>query len=176
MPSTIPFAIQNASASAVIDAARTLRRDCFPGGRWIGPRNRYAINTVKRITADAPRRTPPSPKSLQLSQYIAASVILHCFDGWSYLSHSVESLLDGDIATAVHLAYYAELRAAMSFLASEGISIFDYKHFWCDNTGNYNVFCGSTHTVVWQALEEWAVSSARRTSSLSERGLPSEHD
>ncbi|MCB9133377.1 MAG: hypothetical protein H6647_20850 [Anaerolineales bacterium] len=55
------------------------------------------------------------------------------------------------------LGYYAELRAAMSFLASEGIGIFNFKHFWFDSQGNCSLLNGpGTHSIVWLAIEKWA--------------------
>jgi hypothetical protein len=69
----------------------------------------------------------------------------------------VDSLLNGDYGTAVHLAYYSELRAAMSFLASEGIGVFHNHHCWVDSTGNGHIFrASSTHAFVWQAIQKWA--------------------
>lgn len=160
VPPQVTRAVQNASPDVVQDAARLLRRDHFPAARWLGTRNRYAVDTVKRIESDA--QPGNSPKTSQLSQYVAASVILHCSDGWSFLSHAAASLLDGDLPTAVHLAYYAELRAAMSFLASEGIGVFSRRHCWFDNVGNCQ-FLGNlnTHQLIWPALEEWAAVPAK---------------
>src|ERR1700722_3788839 len=77
---------------------------------WVGKQNRYAIQTIKRISSDI---AASSIKQRQLSQYIAASVILHCNDGWSYLGRSLGALLRGDPHRARHMAYSAELRAGM---------------------------------------------------------------
>jgi hypothetical protein len=67
-----------------------------------------------------------------LAQYIAASSILHCADGWSYLGRAINCLLKGDPHRVVHLAYYAELRAALSLLASEAIGVFSRNNFVID--------------------------------------------
>ena len=89
-----------------------------------------------------------------LAQYIAASVALHANDGWSYLGRSVSCLLAGDTHRALHLAYYAELRASMSLLAGAGIGIFDKKHFivpTTNSTANFGLG-HSTHVIAWLAL------------------------
>lgn len=93
---------------------------------WIGKTNHYAHNVVAQLQAALPIT---AEHKRNLAQYIAASVALHSNDGWSYLGRSVACLLAGDTHRALHLAYYAELRAAMSLLASAGIGIFNNQHF-----------------------------------------------
>lgn len=152
---TVQTAVQNGSSLAVKDAVGRLRDRHFPDGHWVGVSNRYALDTIARVRQDS--RGGTSLVSSQLSEYVAASVVLHCFDGWSYLAHAVESLLDGDPETSVHLAYYAELRAAISFLASEGIGVFSSTHCWIGSNGVCHLFRGpGTHEFVWQAIREWA--------------------
>ncbi|MCY3772551.1 MAG: hypothetical protein OXG98_11105 [Gemmatimonadetes bacterium] len=93
-----------------------------------------------------------------MAQYIAASITLHANDGWSYLGRAIGCLLTGDTHRALHLAYYAELRAAMSLLAGFGIGIFDHQHFivaQANSTAKLHTRLG-THRMVWLALEEWA--------------------
>src|ERR1700722_6306108 len=87
--------------------------------RWVGKTNRYASDTVDRLALDT--KSPSLLRTTHLAQYISASSILHCADGWSYLGRAISCLLTGDPHRVVHLAYYAELRAALSLLASEGI-------------------------------------------------------
>ncbi len=120
---------------------------------WIGKTNHYAADVVKRL-----KNVPAnSDQHRNLAQYIAASVCLHANDGWSYLGRSVGCLLAGDMHRALHLAYYAELRAAMSLLASAGIGIFNRKHFVIsakDTTKKLRTREG-THVAAWMALEQW---------------------
>ncbi|MGH8677970.1 MAG: hypothetical protein ACREUQ_06430 [Burkholderiales bacterium] len=122
---------------------------------WIGTTNHYSRDVVARLKAALP--TTPERKR-NLAQYIAASVALHANDGWSYLARSVACLLAGDAHRALHLAYYAELRAAMSLLASAGIGIFNNKHFVVPtaNTTTRLRFGEGTHVAAWLALEEWS--------------------
>jgi hypothetical protein len=94
----------------------------------------------------------------QLAQYIAASAPLHCADGWSLLGRALGCHTQGDCDSARHFAYYAELRAALSLLAAEGIGVFDKRHFVVENVRNCvrirNGF--GTHAMARAALEDWA--------------------
>ena len=56
----------------------------------------------------------------KIGEYIASSAPLHLADGWNYLSRAFDAACRGDRGAAYHLSYYAELRAAMSLLATEG--------------------------------------------------------
>lgn len=92
-----------------------------------------------------------------LVQYIAASAPLHCGDGWSLVGRALACHARGDAAAALHLAYYAELRAAVSILAVEGIGIFDKPSIAVDPSGNCKFIMGyGTHVIAWLALEHWA--------------------
>jgi len=95
-----------------------------------------------------------------LSDYLALSCPLHALDGWRYLSAALVSLLNGARTEALHLAYYAELRAALSILAGSGIAVLNNKHYAIDNTGLVYWFSGKTHStalerdtgVVWHIV------------------------
>jgi hypothetical protein len=151
----INAAVTSASSQVVRDAALALRTHHCPLNRWLGKNNHYATNTVSRIEADV--AAGAAPRTEQLARYLAASVLIHCFDGWAFLSNSVDCLLDGDVGTSIHLAYYAELRSVMSFLASEGIGVFNRHHYWLDAAGNCHRLNGpGTHDLVWYGLRQWA--------------------
>jgi hypothetical protein len=96
------------------------------------------------------------------SSFLAASSILHCLDGWAYLSNAIEALVNGESGIAVHLAYYAELRAAMSFLATEGIAVCNFNHYGINKSSQLiqptNTKTG-THQFVWNAMDTWVNSS-----------------
>lgn len=130
---------------------------------WIGKNNRYSKNTIQKINDDFGRVPGPQTNRKHMAQYIAASCLLHCTDGWSYLGKAVFSLLRGDPHRVRHLAYYAELRAAMSLLASEGIGIFNKQHFVIDGPGSVAKIPlrrpddnTGTHVVTWDCLEYWS--------------------
>ncbi len=124
---------------------------------WLGKENRYKINTAKQVKQDAKNR---KFYHSELIDYIGASTLGHCFDGWSYLGRAMAAELAGDTASARHLGYYAELRAAMSLLAGEGIGIFSRSHVVVDKDGICFSFGKNkgTHQVVWEALKEWSSS------------------
>jgi hypothetical protein len=100
---------------------------------------------------------------LHLRQYIAASAFVHCTDGWSFLGRSIDACSNGDAGAALHFAYYAELRAAMSFLATRGIGIFSSRHYVVSTPISCTLIpknparrYSGTHQITWLALEHWA--------------------
>ena len=122
---------------------------------WLSDRNPYIRNSIKKINKDHGNKKISNHR--QLSEYVAASAIVHCFDGWSYLGRALEAEMAGDPDAARHLGYYAELRAAMSILAGDGIGVFQNRHIIV--TANQEcVFLnyGTTHTFAWEALKAWA--------------------
>lgn len=122
---------------------------------WVGTANQYARDAIKQIEDNPPINVP---RKKDLAQYVAASSVLHANDGWSYLGRSVSSLMSGDAHRALHLAYYAELRAAMSLLAGQGVGIFNNRHYVItapNVTAKLNISKG-THQVVWMVLEQWS--------------------
>jgi hypothetical protein len=127
--------------------------------KWVGERNRYVIDTKKKIAAENKTGSLKAPR--QMSQYIAASCLLHCADGWSYLGKAISSLLRGDPHRARHLAYYAELRAAMSLLATTGVGVFDRFHFIVDAPNSVAALkvASPTHQFVWDCLEYWCAQA-----------------
>lgn len=125
---------------------------------WIPKSNRYSRNVVAKIRKELSGTTRSVKSSRHLAQYVTASSLLHCSDGWSYLGRALHAILWGDPHRAVHLAYYAELRAAMSLLASEGIGIFNRQHFFVDGPDRVTraKSGAGTHDFVWDCLETWS--------------------
>jgi hypothetical protein len=132
--------------------------------RWLQKSNRYAKNTIDRLKLDA--GVAGSLHGKHLSQYISVSSILHCADGWSYLGRAISALLSGDPHRVVHLAYYAELRAALSLLAAEGIGVFRSVHFVVDAPRSARKLSRpeQTHQAAWAYLDYW--SSLKRSGDL----------
>jgi hypothetical protein len=132
--------------------------------RWLAKSNRYSKHTVTRLNLDT--RPPRSLNGKHLAQYIAASTILHCADGWSYLGRAINCLLKGDPHRVVHLAYYAELRAALSLLACEGIGVFREWHFTIDGVDSARLLPAKqqTHRAAWSYLKYW--STLKRSGDL----------
>lgn len=134
---------------------------------WLLDNNIYTTNCVQQIRTDIANIKNLSCNN-QLGEYIAISSLLHCVDGWSYLGRSLECHSRGDAHNAIHLAYYAELRAAMSILAIQGIGIFDRQHFVIDQDkkciliGDNSGKSYGTHEIVWLAFKFWSEQKEAR--------------
>jgi hypothetical protein len=148
--------MSNCSGTSIVDAFERVVKSQIPHSRWISDRNYYLRKTKERVDAET-SATLSRNRNKSMEEYIASSIIIHSSDGWTYLSRSVESLINGDIASAIHFAYYAELRSAMSLMAHEGVGIFNKKHIWYDAAKNPTLFGGySTHSAVDKGMSAWA--------------------
>jgi hypothetical protein len=129
-------------------------------GRWLGLGNAYGLSAAEKLFRD--RKAHRAPSAKDLAQYIAASSPLHAADGWSFAARAIEATLRGDCDAARHLAYYAELRAALSLLASQGIGVFNNPHAVVLKSGEAKLFegGGGTHTAAWLVLRHWMDSAS----------------
>lgn len=163
-------AISSASHQRVTLAVQELRPS-LQKSLWL-KHNRYKTDVLGHLDKEKQSQRHDPKK---LAHYVAASIPLHCSDGWAFLAQSVSSLLNGDWASALHLAYYAELRASMSFLASEGIAVFHRYHVCIDAAGGLHSIKGEgTHDLAWKALEHWArlkPSGSRLLSLIKTEGI-----
>lgn len=128
--------------------------------RWLSRDNIYKTDAAEKVESEVTAGVITNPR--HLAQYISVSTLLHCSDGWSYLGRAVQALLRGDPHRARHLAYYAELRAAMSLLASEGIGVFSTRHAYISGPNHAAPLSGGregTHVIVWDCLSNWAQHS-----------------
>ena len=104
----------------------------------------------------------------ELAEYIASSIPLHVADGWMFLARAFDAIKSGDQNTAAHLAYYAELRAAMSLLASEGIGVFNNRHVAIGPAFTPTDWAGvGTHPATWNLLSAWADDPGRVATLLT---------
>ena len=131
--------------------------------RWLTQNHPYNGNVVQAVGTS---RQPTNIDGPKLGEYIASSAPLHLADGWNYLSRAFDAASCGDRGSACHLSYYAELRAAMSILASEGIGIFNGWHIALDPNLNPTAQAGTTHEVAWRALLAWSQEAGRGSSIL----------
>ena len=150
--------LTQASRSAIQNVLSRLQAH-WANRTWLDKGNQYQTAPIYRINKDS--KPGKSFNHSQLANYVAASTIIHCYDGWSYLARALQAELVGDPDAARHLGYYAELRAAMSILAGEGIGVFNFNHVVVDKAGKCHPFGNtgktlSTHVMVWEALEHWA--------------------
>lgn len=155
-------ALRQASTDTIERSFRGLDR-FFRNSRWLPNNNRYRDNCIERLRIDhAANNVQPDA----LIRYIAASALPHTLDGWCFLGRALNAQLRGDFVSCRHLAYYAELRAAMALLGSQGIGIFDRNHYVVCGTGNIARVpkTDGTHALAWKALDHW--SGLRRSSDL----------
>jgi hypothetical protein len=130
-------------------------------GGWLPANHRYSDDVIGTLRKETPAGIHPQ----RLAEYIACSVPGHCFDGWKYLGRALQALLRGDTATCRHLAYYAELRAAICILAHEGIAVFDRDHFVVNTAGDAAPLRWSvtTHVAAAELLQWWSEDAVSGT-------------
>lgn len=99
------------------------------------------------------------------SNELAAEQTVHLCDGWRYATSAISAFLRNAHGEAVHYAYYAELRAAMSLYAGTGIRIRQGQNYYVDSAGTKHPIipvAGTdehvqlrTHTIAWKLWERW---------------------
>jgi hypothetical protein len=152
-----------------IEAFFLTQKKPMRGNRWIRQTNRYRVDCIGTYFADCRASTVDDG---HLIEYVSASAPTHIVDGWSFFSRAVDAAVRGDAYSAIHFGYYAELRAAMGLLASEGVGIFNNKHpiipkrgaihnipeikIWRGSTSTYTQGLGATHAIIWPCLNLWA--------------------
>ena len=149
------------SSKAVLETLKRMRRRMRQHERWLTQRHPYR-NVVEEL--DPGKVCNLRIDGVKLAEYIAASVPLHVADGWLYLARAFDSIRAGDRNTAVHLAYYAELRAGMSLLASEGVGVFNRRHVAIGPAFTPTVWGSNskgTHIATWKLLGSWAKDPIR---------------
>lgn len=146
-------------------------RNHWSRSQWLSDRSRYQRSCIQQIDRES-QNNSWRPTHVHLAEYVAVSSLLHCYDGWSYLSRAITAELEGDPDAARHLGYYAELRAAMALLATDGVGIFNKRHVVVDQTGRCRLIRNiTTHTITWEALQIWA-SSAAGTATIQQAIRP----
>jgi hypothetical protein len=93
---------------------------------------------------------------------------VHLVEGWRYLSGAVYAYLHHSNGTAIHQAYYAQLRAVFSLFASSGIQINNNKNCYVDSKNTQVAFPGPTHQATWVLWEEWIKTSEAQSILRSE--------
>lgn len=147
-----------ASPSSIVNALSRASAN-FASESFLANNNGYQVGvgeSVKNLIAASvgPLKAP------ELVESIAVSSILHLYDGWSYLAQALRATFRNDDSIARHLAYYGELRASLSILASYGVGIFSTTHVVVDAAEDVHKLCKEgTHTIAWSALEAWGKTS-----------------
>ena len=127
--SQIELASVEAITSTLADLQPTIRI-----GRWLPMANVLRHRHIGQID-DACAYPFKALADAPIRQLVAAAGPTHCYDGWAYLARAADCLLTGDARAALHLAYYAELRAAASLLACSGVGVFADHHVIVDENG-----------------------------------------
>ncbi len=96
-----------------------------------------------------------------VAQLAGASAFLHCADSWTLLGRAIDAITMGSLAEAAHLAYYAEVRAAISMMARSGLLVVGSQVVSVTDNGIETINSGgSTHTNAWDFLEIWSATPA----------------
>lgn len=146
--------IQSADRAAVISSLSDLLATGSP--TWLAQAHRLHRGVEG---GHAPGKST-SASNIEISEYLATCAPTHTLNGWVFLSRALNSYAIGDVHSAWHFAYYAELRAALSILAANGIGVFNEWNAVLDSNGQLvridsrNRPLG-THQMAWLALECW---------------------
>lgn len=91
-----------------------------------------------------------------LFHQLAADQIVHLIEGWLNYSSAITNLMYGASSQSFHLAYYAELRAALSLFSWSGIAVKRNDSFYVDRSGDCKTFqVDNTHSFVWNLWDHW---------------------
>ncbi len=122
---------------------------------WLRSENAQQDGSIPRRATDFANVT-----NEDLIEILAIRGPLHALDGWSYVGRALNALIAGDSHAAKHLAYYGELRGALSLLASSGIGIFNSQNVCIDQNSNVlSMSSRGTHDMCWPTIVEWAQRS-----------------
>lgn len=143
--------VPKADRAGVIQGASRLSSK----GPWLPNSHHYQAAPIRTLENEVNSGTPP--RKGPLVTYMAATVPTHCADGWGYVGRALIAASMGDASTARHLAYYAELRAAMALLSSEGIAVLNRLVAVVAANGDVSA-AGSgqgTHAAIWPLVDWW---------------------
>ncbi|WP_329767942.1 hypothetical protein [Stenotrophomonas muris] len=92
---------------------------------------------------------------------LAGAHVSHMLEAWRYFGAAVNALLVNSPHNAIHFAYYAQLRSAMSIFSGEGVYVQQDSYFYLDSHGRKQAFmAGGTHSFVWKFWKEWIKSQS----------------
>jgi len=120
----------------------------------------YARSASEQLALD--QKAVPSAQEDAFADYIAAAAFIHAADSWAYLGRALSAVLSGDVHGAVHLCYYAELRAALSLMSAEGIYVGNGVTLALTSSGTARISTDGTHVAAWKCLDKWGSTSRAR--------------
>lgn len=131
----------------------------LPNGYWLKPGSAYNLDAPSQLAKN--RGTDLTAGLDDLADYVAISGLLHQTDAWSYLGRAVSALAAGVPSEAMHLAYYSELRSALSILACQGIVVANHSQYVLASGGAVvQLSVSGTHEAAWDCLSDWASTAA----------------
>ena len=171
--------VKNASRETVSETLQKIQGRYLSNQKLLAKSNQLNRNALKAIRKHNDPSNGFQLKNHDVNCYVTASSISHLIDGWNYIAHASNSFLSGNSGISIHLAYYAELRAVMSLMASEGIGIFNNIHIGLQGE-NFDLFKeheftrqGSkrkrrlpTHQFSWEALKKWCNSGVKPSHNI----------
>jgi len=165
--------LNKADASKVIDGLKDAKANNFPSNLLLPSGNQFSASSSPGNILKNHNCNPVNIN--ELKEYMAVSTIAHNIEGWSYISQSIQALINGDHSISMHLAYYAELRGAFSFLSSEGVLILNSHQVCLDSSNNIYIpgvtfsqklRYPATHSATWDILQEWIQNNTLQTNAL----------
>lgn len=171
MPINIDTLINKADIEKVSEGLQNVKLSCFTDQHLLSTNNPLLCSNPGDVLKNNATLTADNIK-----EYMAVCTLVHTIDGWSYLSNAINAYMNGECSITVHLSYYAELRAAIAFLCSEGILVANSVQVCVDNSDNIyipdkqtdrnlNIHKG-THVATWKILEGWINNNAKSTHVL----------
>lgn len=143
------------------DAVRTGMRRCaerFGSKIWLSESSGFVVQPGDYLgSLDADQLVQASD---EIAEFAAASSILHCFDAWTTLGNAVHALAIGHLSQAIHLTYYAELRAALSMMGSTGVVVQKDTAVAVAKDDARRLRAGSSHEILWDVFSAWCASDA----------------
>jgi len=94
----------------------------------------------------------------ELTIDLAARQLEHCLEAWNFLSQAGWALVSAHTNQAIHMAYYAEVRAANSLFASSGIAVKSFPNYYLSKTDAREEIRGpaaGTHSLIRNFWPHW---------------------
>lgn len=166
--------INRADCRRVIDGFNLLKRNNLHQQCFLSTGNKFRSTQIPGDIINSYGVNPFSTNDAK--EFIATSTLVHCFDGWAYISSAIDAFIKGEAAIAVHMAYYAELRAALAFLGTEGILVSNHNQFCIDSAdqlyipgvmGAPKLNPNQTHAATWNIIRTWLNNTTKQSPALN---------
>lgn len=103
-----------------------------------------------------------SSDATELTIDLAARQLEHCLEAWNFLSQAGWALVSAHTNQAIHMAYYAEVRAANSLFASSGIAVKNFPNYYLSKNDAREEIRGQaagTHSLIRNLWPHWCKRS-----------------